>query len=66
MSGKKWERISEEAKDLVSKLLEGEPSERITLEDALRHPWFQKTRKSRENLTSMRLLKTPEERLKRM
>ena len=32
--------LSENAKDLISKLLKFNPSERITAQDALQHPWF--------------------------
>lgn len=35
-----WDDVSEEAKDLVKKLLTVEPSQRITLEEAKEHPWF--------------------------
>jgi len=31
--------ISDEAKDIITKLLTVSPSERITAEEALRHPW---------------------------
>jgi len=35
-----WKSISREAKDLVKKLLTYDPSERISAEDALQHPWI--------------------------
>lgn len=35
-----WSEISDEAKDLLTKMLEREPSKRITSEDALKHTWF--------------------------
>ena len=35
-----WENVSAEAKDLVSKLLHKERVERISINDALDHPWF--------------------------
>jgi calcium/calmodulin-dependent protein kinase I len=35
-----WHSISKEAKDFVSKLLVAEPSERMTSQDALKHPWL--------------------------
>lgn len=32
--------VSEEAKDLISKLLCPNPDERLSIEDAFSHPWF--------------------------
>jgi serine/threonine protein kinase len=40
MQNKQWEHISESAKDLVSRLLCLNQSERITIKDALAHPWI--------------------------
>lgn len=37
---KDWKNISEEAKDLINKLLTYEPSKRISAKDALDHKWF--------------------------
>ena len=37
-----WQHISEEALDLVKKMLAEDVNERITAEDALRHDWFTK------------------------
>ncbi|KAA0194208.1 Ribosomal protein S6 kinase alpha-1 [Fasciolopsis buskii] len=37
--GPKWYRVSVNAKDLVSKLLEVDPEKRITANDVLLHPW---------------------------
>ena len=37
---KYWSKISEKAKDLVSKMLIKDPNERITTENALNHEWF--------------------------
>ncbi|KAL1920630.1 uncharacterized protein VTP21DRAFT_1007 [Calcarisporiella thermophila] len=42
-----WDDISEDAKDLVRKLLTVDPNKRITVEGALEHPW---TRKDFSNL----------------
>ncbi|CAG8680007.1 27058_t:CDS:2 [Dentiscutata erythropus] len=36
-----WDHISNEAKDLINKMLTYKPSERITAHDALKHPWFE-------------------------
>eukprot|EP00343_Euplotes_focardii_P006815 CAMPEP_0205822176 /NCGR_PEP_ID=MMETSP0206-20130828/11273_1 /ASSEMBLY_ACC=CAM_ASM_000279 /TAXON_ID=36767 /ORGANISM="Euplotes focardii, Strain TN1" /LENGTH=287 /DNA_ID=CAMNT_0053118215 /DNA_START=725 /DNA_END=1589 /DNA_ORIENTATION=+ len=35
-----WHEISEEAKDLVKKLMAFDPNKRISCSDALSHPWF--------------------------
>lgn len=40
LTGKQWQLISEEAKDLLHRLLESDQHQRITIEDALRHPWI--------------------------
>ena len=40
MSGETWNCISSEAKDLVLKLLNRDPNTRITVNEALRHPWI--------------------------
>lgn len=38
--GPDWDRRSLYSKDLISKLLVMEPDQRISIEDALRHPWI--------------------------
>ena len=40
MKEKAWECISEEAKDLVHRMLEPDADQRITVEEALHHPWI--------------------------
>lgn len=35
-----WEDISDDAKDLVKKMLEYDPSKRISANDALQHKWI--------------------------
>jgi serine/threonine protein kinase len=42
LDDKRWKLISSEAKDLVTKLLENDPNQRISIEEALIHPWFDK------------------------
>lgn len=37
-----WSDISDEAKDLINKMLEYDPDRRITAHDALQHPWFKR------------------------
>ena len=40
-SSKNYIKLSNNAKDLIKKLLEYNPSKRITAKNALNHPWFQ-------------------------
>ena len=35
-----WDSVSEEAKDLIRKLLELDPHKRASARQALQHPWF--------------------------
>lgn len=42
INDKRWRSISPEAKDLVVRLLENDPMERISIDEALMHPWFSK------------------------
>ncbi|XP_053277509.1 serine/threonine-protein kinase Chk2 [Pleuronectes platessa] len=37
----KWRQVSDQAKDVVRKLLVVDPSDRMTIEEALSHPWLQ-------------------------
>ncbi|XP_074526827.1 serine/threonine-protein kinase Chk2 isoform X2 [Halichoeres trimaculatus] len=41
MVASKWRNISDQAKDVVRKLLVVDPSKRMTIEEALQHPWLQ-------------------------
>ena len=41
--GQAWNTISDEAKDLVSKLLEKNEKDRLSAADALQHPWILET-----------------------
>ena len=36
-----WESLSKECKDLISQLLVKDPSKRISLDQALKNPWFE-------------------------
>ena len=40
MQGGTWDMVSNEAKDLVSRMLTMDPKQRISAHDALQHPWF--------------------------
>lgn len=35
-----WTHVSKEAKDLISKMIVVDPAKRISIQDALNHPWF--------------------------
>ena len=37
-----WDEVSVEAKDLISKLMEKDPNQRISATEALKHPWILK------------------------
>ncbi|XP_041642385.1 serine/threonine-protein kinase Chk2 isoform X2 [Cheilinus undulatus] len=37
----KWKNVSDQAKDVVRKLLVVNPTQRMTIEEALQHPWLQ-------------------------
>ena len=40
MQDRVWQYVSEEARDLVRRLLELEPSRRFTIDEVLAHPWL--------------------------
>ena len=42
----KWDRVSQDAKDLIRNLLIKDPNNRISLEDALKHKWFDKLKET--------------------
>lgn len=41
--GALWSKISQEAKDMISKLIVVDPNQRLTASACLRHPWFAQT-----------------------
>ena len=40
MRAKIWDNISDEAKDLVKKMLAHDQNDRLTAHEALQHPWL--------------------------
>lgn len=40
LKGVNWDNISDNAKDLVSSMLDKNPTTRLSIEDVLRHPWL--------------------------
>ncbi|KAK9123197.1 hypothetical protein Sjap_012799 [Stephania japonica] len=41
-----WPKVSENAKDLVKKMLDSDPKRRLTAEQVLEHPWLQNAKKA--------------------
>ena len=35
-----WEEVSDDAKDLITQLLQKDPKDRIKLKDAMNHAWL--------------------------
>lgn len=50
MNGRQWADISEDAKDLVGRMLDPDPERRITIEDALKHPWIKVTNETEKKI----------------
>ena len=57
LDGETWEIISNEAKDLINKMLTYSPENRISAEDALKHEWFKKFLKFKNTNTHIPLTK---------
>lgn len=55
MKNKQWESISESAKDLVTRLLCLNQNERITIGEALAHPWIRVSFERKENVPSSKM-----------
>ncbi|PON89159.1 GPCR kinase [Trema orientale] len=41
-----WPRVSDNAKDLVKKMLDPDPKQRLTAQEVLEHPWLQNAKKA--------------------
>jgi len=63
MTGEDWEHVSDEAKDLVSKLLVVNPEKRLSAAEVLEHPWVTATGSSPQRHRS--ISKQVSQRLKR-
>ncbi|CDI76498.1 CAM kinase, CDPK family, putative [Eimeria acervulina] len=49
-AGPEWRRVSDEGKDLIRKLLKINPDERLSVEEALHHPWIMSLAQSSQNV----------------
>ena len=58
-----WDKISDEAKDLIKKMLTFDPAKRISALEVLKHPWFLKFNEDQEN--NKEFAKTAFENMKR-
>ncbi len=56
-----WNEISAEVKDLIKKMLNRNPDERISAENALQHPWIKKPKEKKENNNFRNSLRTFED-----
>jgi len=43
-TSKPWKQCSPKAKDLAKQLLNKDPLQRISVDEALNHPWFKETK----------------------
>ncbi|XP_058224819.1 calcium-dependent protein kinase 8-like [Rhododendron vialii] len=41
-----WPKVSDDAKDLIKRMLDSDPKGRLTAQDALEHPWLQDAKKA--------------------
>ena len=61
------DNLSSELKDLLTRLLMVDPAERLTIEQAKKHPWFRRkiypTRNSSNSLHSMNEIPNDEEKM---
>ncbi|ETO03909.1 Protein kinase domain containing protein, partial [Reticulomyxa filosa] len=52
MSDASWDKVSPEAKDLITQFLVKDPALRIDVEKAMEHAWFESIRTEKKNATS--------------
>jgi len=48
LSDARWQKVSDDAKDLIRKLIRAKPEQRLTAEQALAHPWLVAARSKKE------------------
>ena len=53
--GKEWDNISDNAKDLILKMLEYDPQKRLSAQECLEHPWIVSLLGDNSNLTSTQM-----------
>lgn len=53
---KQWLNISNYAKDLISRMLEVDPEKRITVEEAIQHPWIKVSYNMSKPFSNMSLI----------
>lgn len=51
-----WQHVSNEGKDIIKKLLRVDPAKRLTIKEALEHPWIAKRAKSLSTLYDIKVL----------
>lgn len=59
-SAKNWAKISTQAKDLITMMLDRNSTRRISAKAALQHKWFQKMRNARSTIINHDVLKNLE------
>lgn len=42
-----WDNLSSSVKELITALLQKDPKQRISLDEALQHPWFKRVRRQK-------------------
>jgi len=50
--GDNWDQVSDDAKDLIRRLMDPNPRSRLTIEEALNHPWIVQNNRNDSNLAS--------------
>ena len=53
MKSEVWSTISDEAKDIINKILERSADIRLTAQEAFEHPWIQSERDKENNLVEL-------------